>query len=107
MDLVPIELSILSKDSVQNTCIYLTYSMCIVHTMITVNLKIFAKLRICSFVKIKPLHNDEITLTDKGKLCPSPDFLTSQICLLTLFGKIKFSIKFSTSLYQSIVQIYD
>ena len=29
-----------------------------------------------------------------GKSCPSREFLASQICLLTLFAKIKFSRKF-------------
>ena len=54
---------------------------------------IFAKLR--SFVKIKPLRNGEITLsfTDVGKSSPSHEFLTWQICLLTLFTKIKLSRK--------------
>ena len=49
-----------------------------------------------SFVKIKSSRNGEITLsfTDKNKSCPSREFLTSQICLLTLFTKIKFSRKF-------------
>ena len=44
-----------------------------------------------SFVKIKPLWNGENTLsfTDVG------NFLKWQICLLTLFAKIKFSPKFS------------
>ena len=39
-----------------------------------------------SFVKMKPSQNDEMTLlfTDKGKLCPSHDFLTSQICLYAI-----------------------
>ena len=46
-----------------------------------------------SFVIIKSSRNGEITLsfTDVGKLCPSRGFLVSQICLLTLFAKIKFS----------------
>ena len=37
----------------------------------------------------------EITMsyTDIGKSYPSRELLTSQICLLTLFVKIKFSIK--------------
>ena len=49
-----------------------------------------------SFVKIKSLRNVEITLsfTDAGKSCPSGEFLVSQIYLLTLFAKIKFSRKF-------------
>ena len=38
----------------------------------------------------------EITLsfTDKDKSCLTGELLTSQICLLTLFAKIKFSRKF-------------
>ena len=49
-----------------------------------------------SFVKIKPSRNGEITLsfTDIGISCLSREFLTSQICLLTLFAKIKFSRNF-------------
>ena len=49
-----------------------------------------------SFVKIKPSQIGDITLsfTDIGKSCPVRDFFTSQMCLLTLFGKIKFSQKF-------------
>ena len=49
-----------------------------------------------SFVKIKSLGNVEITMsfTDICKSCPSRKFLASQICLLMLFGKIKFSRKF-------------
>ena len=49
-----------------------------------------------SLVKMKSLLNREITLliTDIGKSCPSRKFLTSQVCLLTLFAKIKFSRKF-------------
>ena len=35
-----------------------------------------------------------LSFTDIGKSCSSRDFLTSQICLLTLFAKIKFSRKF-------------
>ena len=49
-----------------------------------------------SFVKIKSSRNGEITLsfTDLGKSYHSREFLTSQICLVTLFAKIKFSRKF-------------
>ena len=66
------------------------------------------KLRICeetwhmrSFVKIKSSPNGAITLsiTDIGKSCPSREFLVSQICLLTLFAKIKFSRKFPNLQY--------
>ena len=46
-----------------------------------------------SFVKVKSSQNGEIALshTDTGKSCPSPEFKTALICLLTLFAKIKFS----------------
>ena len=46
-----------------------------------------------NFVKMKPSRNGENTLsfTDIGKSCPSRILLTSQIYLLTLFTKIKFS----------------
>ena len=49
-----------------------------------------------SFVKIKSSRNGEITLslTDIEKSCPSREYLALQICLLTLFAKIKFSQKF-------------
>ena len=49
-----------------------------------------------SFAKMKHRKVAAITLsfTDIGKLCPSHDFLTSQMCLLTLFAKLKFSQKF-------------
>ena len=49
-----------------------------------------------SFMKIKSSRNRETThlITDTGKSCPSCKFLTSPVCLLTLFAKIKFSRKF-------------
>ena len=49
----------------------------------------------CNFVKIKSSRNAEITLlfTDICKSLLSREFLTSQICLLTLFAKILFSRK--------------
>ena len=49
-----------------------------------------------SFVRIKSWPNEEITLvfTDIGKSCPKREQLTLQICILTLFEKIKFSRKF-------------
>ena len=55
-----------------------------------------------SFAKIKFSRNAEITLlfTDIGKSCPSGEFLVSQICLLTLFAKIKFSQKFPDLQYE-------
>ena len=64
-----------------------------------------------SFVKIKSSRNGEITLpfTDNGKLCPSREFLTPQICLLTLFAKIKFSRKYPEiiSSFHQIVHLTD
>ena len=46
-----------------------------------------------TFMKIKSSQNAEIALlfTDICKSCPSHEFLASQICLLTLFVKIKLS----------------
>ena len=45
-------------------------------------------------MKIKPSQTGEITLSfDIGKSRPCFEFLTSQICVLTLFGKVKFSRK--------------
>ena len=35
-----------------------------------------------------------MSFTDVGKSCPSCEFLTSQMCLLTLLAKIIFSQKF-------------
>ena len=64
--------------------------------MSTVNPEIFARvLYLRSFVKTKPSGNDEITMSfiDIGKSCPTSEFLRSQICLLTLFAKIKCSRK--------------
>ena len=54
-----------------------------------------------SFLKIKSSRNGEITLsfTDIGKSCPSRKFFMSQIGLLTLFAKIKFSQKFPNLQY--------
>ena len=50
-----------------------------------------------SFVKIKSSWIGEITLslTDINKSRPCREFWTSQICVLTLFAKIKFSQKFT------------
>ena len=54
-----------------------------------------------SFVKIKPLRigNISLSFTDIGKSCPVPNFFTSQMCLLTLFAKLKFSLKFPNLQY--------
>ena len=47
-------------------------------------------------MKVNSSRKGEITLlfTDIGKSCPSSKFLMSQLCLLKLFAKIKFSLKF-------------
>ena len=41
-----------------------------------------------------------LSLSDVGKSCSSSEFVTWQICLLTLFLKIKFSQKFPNSQYE-------
>ena len=69
----------------------------------TVNSEFFARVyfrepsHMRKFVKIKSLLNGEITLlfTDIASLCHSREFLMPQICLLTLFAKIKFLRKFA------------
>ena len=50
-----------------------------------------------SFVKIKPSQNGGINLsfTDVGKSCQNREFLTWQICFLTLFAKNKILAKIS------------
>ena len=52
-----------------------------------------------SFVKIKSSRNGEniLSFSDIGKSCHSRDFITSQICLFSLFARIKFSRKFPKS----------
>ena len=54
-----------------------------------------------SFMKINSSQNGNITLSfiDIGKSRPSHNLLMSQICLLTLFEKIKFSRKFPNLQY--------
>ena len=49
-----------------------------------------------SFVKIKSSRMGEITLSfnNIGKSRPCREYSTSQICVLTLFAKIKFSRNF-------------
>ena len=61
-----------------------------------------------SLEKIKSLRNGEITLffVDLAKSCTSHKFLTPQICLLTLFTKIKFSRKFWNLKYWKPVNRY-
>ena len=73
---------------------------------ITVNSEIFARVYfretyMRSFVTNKPSRIGEITLsfTDIGKSGSSCEFLTPQICLLTIFAKIKFSRKFPNLQY--------
>ena len=58
---------------------------------------IFSKLRMRSFVKTKSSRIGVITLsfTDIGKSRPCREFSTSQLYVLTLFAKIKFSRKFA------------
>ena len=78
--------------------------MCI----ITVNSEIFARVLFSrnfdmhSFVKIKSSRIGEITLsfTHISKSHPCCEFLMSQICVLTLFAKIKFSRKFPNLQYE-------
>ena len=54
-----------------------------------------------SRMKINPSQNGEITFEfiDVGKSCPSCEFLTWQICILTLSAKLKFSRNFSNLSY--------
>ena len=70
----------------------------------TVNSEIFARVYIretSQFREIKSSRNGKITLsfTDIGKSYLSLNFLTSQICLLTLLAKIKFLRKFPNLQY--------
>ena len=55
-----------------------------------------------NFVKIKSTRTGEITLSfsDTGTSSPCHEFLMSQICVLWLFAKIKFSPKFQNLQYQ-------
>ena len=52
-------------------------------------------------MNIKPSGNGKITLSfiDIGKSCLNREFLSSLICLLILFAKIKFSRKFPNLQY--------
>ena len=63
-------------------------------------------MRVLSFVKIKSSRNAKITKlnTDIGKLYTSCEFLASQICISTLFAKIKFSLKFPDLQYSLSLQ---
>ena len=83
----------------------MTYLACLLHVLLkyyyyTVNLEIFVSFfsfrkttHRRSFVKIISSPNGKTTLsfTATDKSCPSRKYLTSQICLLMLFAKIKFS----------------
>ena len=59
-------------------------------------------------MKINPSRIGDITLlfTDIGKSCPASDFFTSQMSLLTLFAKIKFSRKFPNLQYLKVALGY-
>ena len=73
----------------------------------TVNAEIFARIIFsrnfadAKFRENKTLAKWRITIsfTEKYKSCPSREFLASQICLLMLFAKIKFSRKFPNLQY--------
>ena len=56
-------------------------------------------------MKIKSSQIDKFTLSfaDISKSRPCREFLTSQICVLTLFAKIKFSLKFPNLQYALMV----
>ena len=80
----------------------------------TVNLEIFfvfyfrESSHMQTFMKIKLLRYREIILsfTDIGKSSPFCEFLASQIRLLTLFGKIKFSRNFPNLQYYFNPSVY-
>ena len=44
--------------------------------------------------KTREMAKSSLSFIDKGKSCLCPEFFTSLICLLMLFGKIKFREKF-------------
>ena len=83
--------------------------------LFTVNSEIFTRVLFsrnfayAKFVKIKSSRNSEITLsfTNAGKSCLSLVFLVSQICLLTIFAKIKLSRKFPDLQYLFEAKIED
>ena len=64
----------------------------------TVDSEIFARdlfsRNFAYFVKNKNPCQIILSFTDIGKSCPSREFITLQICLSTLFAKIKLSQKF-------------
>ena len=85
---------ILSQTSAQEWIFYTPLTP--VKDLYTVNLEIYAmvsfsrKLRRCEFRENKPSRSGEITLSlywCSSKSCPSREFLTRKICLLTLFAK--------------------
>ena len=73
----------------------------------TVNSEIFARILFSRDFAYAKFRENKIfekwrnhsSFTDISKPCPSRDFLTFQICLLTLFVKIKFSRKFPNLQY--------
>ena len=71
--------------------------------VLTVNSEIFARVifsRNFAYAKFREniivakWRNHSMSFTDIGKSCLSRELLTSQICLLKLFAKIKFYQKF-------------
>ena len=73
------------------------------HRPTTVNSEILARVL---FSRNFTAKKGEITLsfTDIGNSCPSREYLTFQICILTLFAKIKFSRKFPDLQYADCLQ---
>ena len=72
----------------------------------TVNSEIFARVLFSQNFAYTKFHENKIlvkwrkitlSFTDIGKPCPSFEFLMLQICVLTIFWKIKFSQKFPNS----------
>ena len=76
----------------------------------TVNSEIFARVlfsRNFAYVKLKSSRNAKLSqsFTNIGKSCPIREFLASQIILLTLFKKTKFSQKFPDLQYTGWVYL--
>ena len=99
VSLKTVSLYALYKSSLWKNVSYECLMITIIH-LHTVNLEIFARVlfsHMRSFVKIKSSQNGKITLlaTDIGQSYPSREIFWSQVCLLTLFTKIKFSRKIS------------
>ena len=74
----------------------------------TVNSEIYARVlfsRNFAYAKLgenKILQRITLPFTNIGKSCPSGNFLSSQICLKSLFAKIKLSRKFPDLQYLSV-----